>query len=304
MATQTEIRNSITQKIFDAVKSGDTLPWRKTWSSIPDPVRFPTNISSGNAYRGINCLICQHEANEKNYPVGYWATYKQFQALGQQVRRGERSTQIVYYKQIKKTRTNDQGKEETTTFPLLRTWNVFNISQTDGELADKFLTPSTSAPVEDDDHDEFFDVIEATKADIRYGGNRAAYYRSPLDFIQMPHREQFEDFSAFADTLSHEVVHWSGAKHRLDRELTYAQEELVAEIGAAFLLQSTGVPHPHLDNTTSYIVSWLKVSEGQDARFIFKAASLASTAVDFIMGFSKANEEATELVTEVSSMAW
>ena len=299
MATQAELRNSITQKIVDAVKNG-TPPWRKMWTSIPDPERFPTNLASGNGYRGINTLLLQLEANERNFPVGYWATYNQFQALGQQVRRGEQSTQVVYYKQVKKTRTNDQGKEETTTFPLLRTWNVFNISQTDGPLADKYLSLPTIPTAIDDGHDEFFNVIEATGADIQYGGNRAAYYRSPLDQIQIPKRDQFEDFSSFADTLSHEAVHWSGAKHRLARELTYAQEELVAEIGASFLLQSTGVPHPHLDNSASYVASWLKAIEGEDARFIFKAASLASTAVDFIMGFSKANEEATDLVTEAA----
>ena len=292
MPTQHEIRNTITQKIVDAVKNG-TPPWRKPWSNIPDPVRFPTNIASGNAYRGINNLLLQLEANEKSYPVGYWATYRQMLALGQQVRRGERSTQVVYYKQLKKTRLNDSGKKETTTFPLLKTWNVFNLSQTDGPLSDKYLTPSGPVFAASGDHREFFDVVFATGADVRYGGNRAAYIHPPHDLIQIPHRDQFEDFSAFADTLGHEITHWSGGngKLRLARDLAYAQEELVAEIGAAFLLQATGVPHPHLDNSASYVSSWLKAIEGDGAKFIFKAASLASDAVDYILKFSDSSSE-------------
>lgn len=304
MPTQNDIRNAITEKIVEAVKNG-TPPWRKPWSDVADPVRFPTNIVSGRAYRGINTLLLQLEATEKGFPVGLWASYRQMTSLGQQVRRGERSTQVVYYKQLTKTRINEKGVEEKTTFPLLRTWNVFNISQTDGPLADKYLTPATTAQSGDSDHHEFFNVIAATGADVRYGGNRAAYYRSPHDYIQMPKREQFDSSpraaSEFADTLSHEIIHWAGSEHRLKRELTYAQEELVAEIGAAFLLQSTGVPHPDLNNSSSYVASWLKETEGQDARFIFKAASMASDAVDYIHGFINALREAdseSELVAD------
>lgn len=291
MATQSQLRDDLAQKLIELVKRG-TPPWRRPWSTVADPARFPTNMATRKCYRGLNVLLLQAEAIEKNYPVSFWASYKQWFMLGQQVRRGEMATRVVYFKQVEKKQINAKGVEEKQKFPLLRTWPIFNIGQTNGPLADHYLKPSPP-PRNDETHDEFLRAVDATQAKIRYGGPRA-YYDEPSDLIQVPFESKFETYSDFLETLAHELIHSTIPEKRLGRRLSRAKEELVAEIGAAFFLQATGVPLPDLENSGAYVASWLRDIEEEDPRFILKAASLASDATDYLLSFSQSSEEARQ----------
>ena len=300
MKTQNEIRAELTQRIVEALKQG-VIPWRKPWRSIPDPVRLPTNAVTRRPYNGFNILALQLAAQLHGYPAGLWASYNQWRSVGAQVRKGEKASTIILFKPVTKIEKGEEGEiDKTKTFPILKTWSVFNISQVDGEIAEKYQV--TSAPTgtrfENVDRSEFDRAVAATGADIRYGtGNKAAYQRPPGDFIIVPHEEQFHDFPAFAETLLHECCHWT--EWRTGWSGSYAEGELRAEIGACFLATALGVPNSDdLANHTAYIQSWLQALEN-DPKFIFRASAAASKAADFILAFSRPKvegEEAGELV--------
>lgn len=297
MQTQNEIRAELTQRIVAALKAG-TIPWRKPWRSIPDPVRLPTNFVTKKAYQGFNVLSLQLAAQLAGYPASLWASFNQWKSAGASVRRGEKATQIILFKPVTKTEKSEDGEtDKTKTFPILKTWSVFNISQVEGEIAEKYQV--TAAPTgtrfETVDRAEFDQAVAATGADIRFGGNKAAYHRPPGDFIIVPHEERFTDFPAFAETVLHEITHWS--EWRTGWSGNYAEGELRAEIGACFLATALGIPNSSdLTNHTAYIQSWLQALEN-DPKFIFKASAAGSKAADFILGFSrpKVKEEAGEL---------
>jgi antirestriction protein ArdC len=298
MKTQNEIRAELTQRIIEALKQG-VIGWRKPWRSVPDPVRLPTNFVTKKAYQGFNILNLQLTAQLAGYPASLWSSYNQWRSAGAQVRKGEKATQIILFKPVTKVEKGEDGQaDKTKSFPLLKTWSVFNVAQVDGEIAEKYQV--TNAPngtrFEGVDRSEFDRAVSATGADIRYGGNKAAYYRPPHDYIQVPHEEQFKDFPAFAETLLHELCHHS--EWRLGWTGSYAEGELRAEIGACFLATALGIPNSSdLTNHTSYIASWLQALEN-DPKFIFRASAAASKAADFILAFSrpKTDEEAGELV--------
>jgi antirestriction protein ArdC len=251
------------------------------------------------AYQGFNILNLQLAGQLAGYPASLWASYNQLRSVGAQVRKGEKATSIILFKSITKTEKGEDGEDDKTrTIPLLKTWSVFNISQCDGEIVEKYqvTTAPTGTRFEDVDRAEFDRAVAATKAEIRFGGNKAAYHRPPGDFIIVPHEEQFENFPAFAETLLHELVHHS--EWRTGWSGSYAEGELRAEIGACFLATALGIPNSSdLTNHTAYIQSWLQALEN-DPKFIFKASAAASRAADYILAFSrpKSEEEAGELV--------
>jgi antirestriction protein ArdC len=292
MKTQAEIRTELTQKIVEALKHG-VIPWRKPWRSVPDPVRLPTNFVTKKPYQGFNVLALQLAAHAHGYPAGLWASYNQWRSVGAQVRKGEKATSIILFKPITRVeKGEDGGDDKAKTFPLLKTWSVFNISQVDGVLAEKYqvTTAPTGTRFDNVDRAEFDRAVAATGADIRFGGNRAAYHRPPEDFIIVPQEERFHDFPAFAETVLHELAHWT--EWRTGWSGTYAEGELRAEIAACFLSTGLGIPNSNdLTNHTSYIASWLQSLEN-DPKFIFRASAAASRATDFILNFSRPKEEA------------
>ena len=157
--------------------------------------------------------------------------------------RARRPRTIILFKPITKVEKGEDGEaDKTKTFPILKTWSVFNIAQVDGEIAEKYqvTTAPTGTRFENVDRAEFDRAVTATGADIRYGGNKAAYHRPPGDFIIVPHEEQFHDFPAYAETLLHELVHHS--EWRTGWTGSYAEGELRAEIGACFLATAPGHP--------------------------------------------------------------
>lgn len=294
MQTQADIRTSITNRIIDGLKSG-VIPWRRPFAQSDNPVRLPTNYQSKKAYGGINIPILFLTEHEKGFPVSYWASFAQWKSVGANVKKGEKATQIVFYKQVKKRVRDESGEERVETFPLLKTWSVFNVAQVSGEVTEQFKAKPQHDGVltfEDADRTEFDALVAATKADIRFGYDRAAYYRLPHDYIVLPDQKMFGNFGDFAGTLLHELAHWT--EHRLGWQGDYASGELRAEIASAFLESHLGLPGcTDHSNTIAYVQSWIQALEN-DPKHIFKASAAASKAADYLLGFVRPVEGAVE----------
>ena len=286
MPSQTEIRQSITTKIIESLKGGK-LPWRKPWTGIEGP-STPTNLVSKHKYSGVNTLLTLLAEMQHGWPVSYWATFNQFRQIGCHIRKGEKATTIVYWQQIKKTVTDRNGDKQEKTIPFLKTWSVFNISQADGEAVAQFNVKPELKTFEGVDRGEFDITVAATQARIDHGNEIAAYL--PLeDRIIMPDEGRFDSFSDFAATTFHELSHWCQPQHRCNIQGSYAEGELFAEISSSFLMSATGIPHT-LENTQAYVQSWIQKLEN-DPKFIFQASSAASKSADFILSFSRPQEE-------------
>jgi antirestriction protein ArdC len=171
MLSQTEIRNNITNRIVESLKQG-RIPWRKPWTGVEGP-RLPTNLTTKRPYSGINIPILWLAGQERGYEVDYWGSYKQWQSVGANVKRGERATQIVFFKPIKKTVRDEDGTERLESFPVLRVFPIFNIHQVMGDIIEPYLNRSAKPIFENADRAEFDRMVKATQADIRFGGSIA-----------------------------------------------------------------------------------------------------------------------------------
>lgn len=275
--TKTDVYQTVTNTIIAQLEAG-TAPWHKSWAGVDGGM--PLRVT-GEEYRGINVIILAMQGRSR----ATWMTYKQAKALGGQVRAGEKGTAITFFKPLK---IEKNGVEET--IPLMRTYSVFNVEQISG-LPSKYDAPSTEPRTLDDRIDHADAYFDATGADVRHGGNRAYYSPTP-DFVQMPDYDAFDDAVSYYGTLAHELVHWTGNDKRLDRFVKnadgtkdYAREELVAEIGACYIMAKLGLEITPREDHASYLASWLKVLK-DDPRAIFKAAAAAQKAVDFVDAFS------------------
>lgn len=286
----------ITRQIADAIAAGAetyTMPWHRWGEALAQPV----NAVSGRQYRGINCLLLWAAAEQAGYRSGRWATFKQWSEAGAQVRKGERGTAIFFWRSAANDEDDreaaDGDRRQSPRFISKAYW-VFNLHQVDG--AEESTLRPTLSPAERIAVADAF--IASTGADIRHGGDCAAYVPSE-DVIRMPRFEQFRDAAAYYGVLAHECVHWSGARHRLDRDLAgrfasapYAMEELVAELGSAFIAGQLGIAIEPRRDHASYVGSWLKVLDG-DPRAILTAASKAQQAVDYLFGLAEAATDGT-----------
>lgn len=269
MTTTNDIYQQVTDRIINALEQG-TAPWLKPWAANKCGAVGPYNAASGRPYNGINWLVLGE---------GGWLTFKQAKELGGSVRKGEKGTQIVFWSfpKIKQ----DDGTEKVV--PFAKGYTVFAVEQCDGIDAAKLKAP---APVVAGQTN--INVIAAQAgAQVRHGGARA-YYSPSTDHVQMPSLDAFESADAYAGTLAHELVHWTGHQSRCDRQFgkrfgddAYAFEELVAEIGSAFVCAQMGIALEGLQHT-SYVASWLKVLKG-DKRAIFTASSQAKKAAEFLL---------------------
>lgn len=304
MPTQNEIRQSITNRIIEALQSGDTLPWRKPWCNDLN-AGFPANLISKRNYRGINPLLLEIASMRHNFKSRWWATWNQWQDLGGRVVKrpddvppGSWGTTIVFCKPVVKTVTDDNGEEDEEKFFILRTYSVFNLDQVQGEHLDHLRVGyTTMSPVELDRRYERADTaIVATGATIEYGGNQAFYNRKS-DYIQLPYRHQFPGLTEFYETAFHELVHWTEHPSRLDWDRTnegYAMGELIAEIGGCYTAAALGLgTADRLSNHASYLSNWLEAMQN-DSRFIFKASTQASRAADYLLSFSQQEAEKPE----------
>jgi len=283
-----DIAAEITGKIIARIEGGEELPWRRPWrcSALAQPLR-----STGEAYRGINTLLLSLETLDRGFTSPYWMTYKQAKTLDAQVRKGETSTQVVYYGTARK-KDAEPGKTDTEsgddTYRFLKGFRVFNVCQIDG-LPEEFF------PVEDDldmgarTIENLDALLRSVGVPIRDGGNRAAY-RELTDDIIIPEVSRFETAERYIAVGAHELIHATGIKSRLGRacfadyhtDLTIrAEEELVAELGSAFFCAPMGITPHHIDDHAAYLKSWLKRLRN-DTRFIFKAAAQAQRACDWL----------------------
>ena len=287
----------VTDKIIAELEQG-RVPWVQPWGRARCGLGLPTNAASVRRYSGINILILWGAVIEKGYPRQTWLTFRQARALGGAVRKGEHGTTICYADRfIPKTARQCAAEtgEEPAAIPFLKRFTVFNTAQCDG-LPDAVLGTSEPLP-ECQIIPRAEALIAATRADVRIGGERA-YYDVAGDFIRVPPQLAFFDQINFYRTCFHELGHQSGHPSRLARDLSgapgskaYAREELVAEMASAFVCASLSIVPTvrHAD----YIGAWLDVLR-EDNRAIFRAASLASKAADFILACEPAPPSAAE----------
>ena len=260
------------------------------WGRAKAGLGLPKNAVTGRRYSGVNILILWGAVIEKGFPSQHWLTFRQALEIGGNVRKGERGTTICYadrfIPQAEIERAAKDG-DAAEAVPFLKRFTVFNVAQCDG-LARLQGEPEPLPEREIIPHAEA--LIAATGADFRIGGDRA-FYSPSGDFIQVPPQPAFFEQINFYRTCYHELSHWSGAKHRLNRDLSgsfgsksYGREELVAEMASAFICASLNIIPTvrHAD----YLASWLEIIR-EDNRAIFRAASQASKAADFILSFQE-----------------
>lgn len=276
-----DLYQSVTDQIIAALEAG-TRPWAPSWDGATGAGGLPVR-HNGEAYRGVNILLLWGAMMARGYSEPRFLTFKQALALGACVRKGEKGSQVVYYGA---TAREDEATGETREVRFLKGYTVFNVEQIDGLPADYFTTPDPSRPAPDPiPHAEAF--FASVGANVQHGGG-SAFYAPSRDVIQLPPLERFHDAGAYYATRAHETVHWTGHKSRCAREFgkrfgdqAYAAEELVAEMGAAFLCADLGLTAEPREDHASYVEHWLGILAA-DKRAIFTAASAAQAACDFI----------------------
>ena len=286
--TKTDVR--VTNKILADLERGN-LTWLQPWHAghRAGPVSRPLR-AGGQPYRGINVLMLWAAAIEKGYSCPLWLTYRQAAELGGQVRKGETGSLVVYANTFTKPGTDANGADTEIEIPFMKGYSVFNAEQIDGLPGHFYATqPPLNAAINRLDAVESF--FANTRATIQHGGNRACYSPGP-DLVRMPEIQTFRDREAYYAVLAHEMTHWTRHETRLNRDLGrkrfgdagYAMEELVAEIGAAFLCADLSITPETREDHAAYISCWLQVLKN-DKRAIFTAASHAQKAADYLHGF-------------------
>ncbi|MGH7096853.1 MAG: ArdC family protein [Stellaceae bacterium] len=283
-STRADIYTRITAEIVAAIEAG-AGEWRMPWHHDGASTARPINVVSRKGYRGANVLALWAAAQAAGYPTGIWGTYAQWQAIGAQVRKGERATAIVFWKTTR-AKPDEEGDPDETTDErprfFARGYSVFNEAQVDGYAApEAAVLPETERLA----HAETF--YANLGIPTVYGGAEACYVPSK-DTVFMPSFGVFDTATDHYSTLYHEGGHATGAKHRLDRNFTIrfsheaaAVEELVADVGSALILADLGIAmHPRPDHA-AYLSSWLKVLKN-DTSAIFAASSKAQAAADWM----------------------
>ena len=270
----------VNQRIMELLQQG-TVPWKKPWNAQSNN---PKNLISGKKYQGVNVflLACQQ------YSSPWHLTFKQCQDKGGHVIKGSKSCPVIYFQWLDK-KGSDPGEGINGKIPLLRYYSVFNIEQTEG----------ITAPKPEETHNHFDPITKAEEIianmpllpDIKYGGNKA-YYSPTLDYIQLPQLHTFDSIEEYYSTLFHELGHATGHSKRLARKSIlepsyfgsheYSKEELVAEIGAAFLCGHAGIENTTIENSASYLAGWLKALKN-DKTLLIHAAAQAQKAADYIL---------------------
>ncbi|MGI3212159.1 ArdC family protein [Roseovarius tibetensis] len=290
MAPKFDVYTHVTDTIIAEIEAG-TPPWRKPWTGSTSGIAFPTR-HNGEEYRGINVLMLWVMAAKQGYLSSRWMTYKQAQELGAQVRKGEKSATVVKYGTFK--RENEAGMEED--IPYARAYRVFNADQIEGLSEEYYIQPEPARDLGTEADPELEGFFARTGAEIVTTDEPRAYYSLAKDHIHMPPVATFHDAKGYFATLAHESIHWTGSEKRLDRikkfanREAYAFEELVAEIGACFLGAQLGI-EPEFDQSAAYVESWLQAMK-DDKRAIFRAASEAQKAADFLMDTADRRDEA------------
>ena len=279
-----DVYSRVTAQIINSIEQG-VGTWRMPWHTSGRYAFSPINVASRKPYRGINTVCLWAAAQAKGYERGEWATYQQWQDKGSQVRKGEKATLVVFWKFANDSVESREDGADSGRSRLLftRGYSVFNAAQVDG------YTPKADMDMpmpERIAHAEAF--FGAIGADLRHGGDQA-FYSPATDHIQMPPFAAFAENAAYYSTLAHEHTHWTAPAARCGRQLgkrfgdnTYAAEELIAELGAAFTCAHLGLSTEPREDHAQYLASWLRVLKA-DSRAIFTAASKAQQAADFMI---------------------
>jgi antirestriction protein ArdC len=302
--TKFNLYQVVTDRIVNSLKEG-VIPWEKPWkASQYTGGPFPRNFATGRPYRGINVMLLWSSC----YSSPFWITFNQARELKGTVRKGEKGTQIVFYKQLRdRTQKNENPTEaEDRRRPFVLTYHtVFNVEQCEGLTLPEIEKPTTTPnAIEQDEACEAIVTgwTNGPSLHLTSQSEMRAYYSPSTDAVHMPARNRFIDAPHFYSTLYHELVHSTGHESRLNRTFgarfgdeLYSKEELVAEMGAAFLCAISGIANEHTDrNTTAYLQSWISKLE-EDNRLIVHAAANAQRAVDAIVGTTFEDEaESTE----------
>ena len=285
--SQFDLYQTVTDQIIAMLDAG-VVPWRSPILG-PDTAGHPKNINTGKQYRGVNVFLLAFTAHAKGYGSSYWLTYNQAKERGGNVKKGEKSSMVVFWKQYE---TTDKQTGDPAKIPVLRYYNVFNAEQVDGitipdavkfepiefnpiEAADTIANGYVSGPVVDHD------------------GGQQAFYRPSTDSVHMPLRTRFTSVEEYYSTLFHELSHSTGHSTRLDRKLDtnpkpfgsadYGKEELVAEMASAFLSSHVGIQPAVIDNQAAYLAGWCKQLK-EDKKLVISAAGQAQRAADWIRG--------------------
>jgi len=279
------IAEEITGRILEDLEKGVT-PWEKPWKAgrgLP----LPMNASTKKHYRGINVFVLWDEQEKRGFSSPAWVTFNQAKVLGGTVKKGEKGTGVVFYKRLAKTKSlhlDDEVMLEEQSFWVLRTYTVFNLDQVEGldQLKPKAETVEPFAAIERAER-----LLKESGARILHSVIDRAFYEPKGDLITLPLRGGFKSPESYFATALHELTHWTGHEARLNRQFgkrfgdqAYAFEELVAEMGAAFLCVSCGIPYD--TQHASYIGGWMKILK-DNKRAIFTAAAKAQAAMDFVL---------------------
>lgn len=282
-----DLYQTVTDQIVAMLDAG-VVPWR---SPIPGRTSagHPKNMNTGKPYRGVNVFLLAFTAFAKGYGSSYWMTFNQAKERGGNVRKGEKSSLVVFWKQYE---TTDKDSGQPVKVPVLRYYNVFNAEQIDGvEIpnAVKF-EPLDFKPI------EAAEQIAAGYVGgpaVSHDGGGQAFYRPVTDSVHLPEQTRFASVEEFYSTLFHELGHSTGHSTRLDRKIDtapkpfgspdYGKEELVAEMSAAFLCSHAGIQPTVIDNQATYLAGWLKQIKA-DKKLVIAAAGQAQRAADWIRG--------------------
>lgn len=276
----------VTDTIIAQLEKG-VVPWRCPWQRN---IGMPRNFQTGQEYRGVNVILL----GLHRFASPYWMTWNQIKQRGGSVKKGEHGSLVVKYGKFKRKTENEEGMEKKKSRSYIKGYKVFNAVQIDGiEFPPVTGFPKTKGKERIAAAER---IVGATPfpPHIREGSHDQAYYRLATDTVDMPSKASFEKVEDFYATLFHELVHATGHPSRLNRKSLleseniggeiYSQEELVAEIGAAFLVTEADIVRDEHEQSAAYLKSWLDVLKDEDhKRWIVKAANLAAKAADFIL---------------------
>lgn len=280
-----ELYASVTSQIVAALESGNLPPWRQPWAK---GTAFLPLRHNGVSYRGVNVLILWMTSTAHGYASPYYLTFNQAKEYGGSVRKGEKSTAILWCEPITKKETADDGTEGESRFWISKVYRVFNAEQC-SDLPERYAAKAEPIldPAQRIEHADTF--VKNTGADIRHGGG-GAYYRPSDDFINLPPFEQFTSPEGYYATALHELSHWTGHASRLNRDLKgfgnrqeYSREEIIAELASVFVSASLGIAPPSMDDHAAYIAFWIEALKA-DPKHLFTAASKAQAAADYLHG--------------------
>lgn len=293
-----DIYQEVTDRILELLDTG-VAPWRQPIKRSAHGDGMPKSLSTGKSYRGINVFLLAMTSWAHGYESDYWATFNQVVKQDGKVKKGEKSTLVVFWKQAT---TKDKESGEEITIPVLRHYNVFNAQQCEGitapDQAEREIAEEPFVPIEEADR-----IVTSYRGGplIMHTGSAAMYLPS-IDTVRIAAPERFDARESYYATLFHELAHSTGHKSRLDRGLgdklapfgsaDYSKEELVAEMGSAFLCAVAGISPPTVEQSAAYIDGWSKKLR-DDKKLIVQAAGQGQRAADHIQGITFHTPEAT-----------